>query len=382
MSAGEITPGGSGAPLLRPPRGFVSALRPAPLLFGGIAFSLSLGLAAFLGLRGEGVHDGSGPSSHSGGEPGRPAVLETLPKSYAEAYRFDADITAQPGKEDPHMSDVIPALHEPPAPLPASVNLSMIPPRPMFFNAPESTGATVGRMQSPFSSPVGAHAVGFQSAGTKEARKEAETTSGSLPLPAPTLRAGDFINAALLTAIDSDLPGTVVAQVTRNVFDHASGRVLLIPQGARLIGRYESKPGYGSRRATVAWREVVFPDGRSLSLDNMLATDTSGATGLEDQTDTHISPIMRAIAMSTALTVGGAAAQSANAKSTGSTVLNDAASGASTRASEVGQRFVDRDLNQAPTLKIRPGWPVAVIVEHDLAAPAFAHLPSEALRRP
>jgi type IV secretion system protein VirB10 len=196
-----------------------------------------------------------------------------------------------------------------------------------------------------------------------------------------TLRAGDFINAALLTAIDSEIPGTVVAQVTRNVFDHGTGRTLIIPQGARLVGKYEGRPPFGQRRAMITWREIVMPDGGALDLGSMVGTDSSGASGVEDSVDTHISPIFRAIALSTALTIGGAAAQSANSRSSGGFILNDAASGVSTKASEVGQRFVDRDLNQPPTLRIRPGWPISVIVEHDLAAPAYSVSPENELSR-
>jgi type IV secretion system protein VirB10 len=186
------------------------------------------------------------------------------------------------------------------------------------------------------------------------------------------LKAGDFINAALVTALDSDIPGTVVAQVTRNVFDHASGRVLLIPQGARLVGRYDGKPIFGQTRAMILWREIVLPNGRSIHLENLLGADAAGASGVEDAVDTHISPIMRAIALSTALTVAGAAAQSADTRSNGGAILNDTASGVSTRASEVGQRFVDRDLNQAPTLRVRQGWPIAVIVDKDIELPAYS----------
>jgi type IV secretory pathway VirB10-like protein len=180
------------------------------------------------------------------------------------------------------------------------------------------------------------------------------------------LKAGSIIPAALITALNSDLPGEIIAQVTEGVYDHATGRTLLIPQGARLVGQYDSQVAYGQNRALIVWNRIILPDGRSIDLGVMTGADLSGASGLADQVDSHISPMMRAIALSTAITVGGAVAQNSAARSSGNLVLNDAAGGVSSQASQVGQRFVDRELNRQPTIKVRPGWPLTVLVSKDL----------------
>lgn len=198
----------------------------------------------------------------------------------------------------------------------------------------------------------------------------ARATSAALtythPQSAFEVKAGAVIPAALLTALNSDLPGEVFAQVTQNVYDSATGRYVLIPQGARLIGRYDSQLAYGQGRALMVWTRIVMPDGRSVDLGGMTGADLSGASGLEDQVNTHIGPLTRAIALSTAITIGGAIAQNAGARSSNGMVLNDAASGLSAQASQVGERFVDRDLNRQPTVQVRQGWPLTVLVSKDL----------------
>lgn len=199
------------------------------------------------------------------------------------------------------------------------------------------------------------------------ARASASAARYQAPQSPFEVKAGAVISAALVTALNSDLPGEAIAQVTQNVYDTATGRCLLIPQGARLIGRYDSQLVYGQGRALMVWTRIVMPDGRSVDLGGMTGADLSGAAGLTDRVDDHIGPITRAIALSTAITVGGAVAQNAGARAGGGLVLNDAASGVSAQAAQVGQRFVDRDLNRQPTVQIRPGWPLSVIVSKDLS---------------
>ena len=185
------------------------------------------------------------------------------------------------------------------------------------------------------------------------------------------VKAGSIIPAALITALNSDLPGEIVAQVTQNVFDHATGRTILIPQGARLVGRYDSQVAYGQSRALIVWTRVIMPDGRSLNLEAMTGADLAGASGLSDRVDPHIGPLTRAIALSTAITVGGAVAENARARSSGNLVLSDATGGVSAQASQVGQRYVDKELNRQPTIKVRPGWPLVVLVSRDLVLAAY-----------
>jgi type IV secretion system protein VirB10 len=121
------------------------------------------------------------------------------------------------------------------------------------------------------------------------------------PLSPHEVLAGTVIAASLITGLNSDLPGFVTAQVTENVFDTVTGQTLLIPQGARLIGKVDSVVAYGQRRALVAWQRIVMPDGSSVLIDNLPATDTAGYTGLEDGVDFHTWQLVKGIALSTLL---------------------------------------------------------------------------------
>src|SRR5690606_11097884 len=116
--------------------------------------------------------------------------------------------------------------------------------------------------------------------------------------------AGSVIAASLVTGLNSDLPGAVVAQVTENVYDSVTGRTLLIPQGARLIGTYDSVVAFGQSRALLVWWRIVMPDGSSIHIDNLQATDTAGYAGLEDEVDFHTWRLIKAVVFSTMLGVG------------------------------------------------------------------------------
>jgi type IV secretion system protein VirB10 len=180
------------------------------------------------------------------------------------------------------------------------------------------------------------------------------------------VKAGTVIPAALITALNSDLPGEVIAQVTEPVYDHVTGRTVLIPQGSRLIGQYDSQIAYGQQRALIAWTRIIMPDGRSINIGSMSGADLSGAAGLQDRVDDHWGQLARGILLSTVFSVGAASAQDASARSSGSLVLNSAGTGVSTEAQEVGEQVTARDLNRQPTIKVRAGWPVMVLVNKDM----------------
>ena len=180
------------------------------------------------------------------------------------------------------------------------------------------------------------------------------------------VKAGTVIPAALLTAINSDLPGEIIAQVTEPVWDHVTGRTVLIPQGARLIGQYDSQIAYGQDRALIAWNRIVMPDGRSINIGSMSGADLTGAVGLQDRVDGHFGQLARGVLLSTLFSIGAASAQDASARSSGEPVLNSAATGVSTGAQQVGQQITQRDLNRQPTLKVRAGWPLRVLVGRDM----------------
>ena len=182
------------------------------------------------------------------------------------------------------------------------------------------------------------------------------------PASVNILQAGAVIPAALITGIRSDLPGQITAQVTENVHDSPTGKILLIPQGARLIGQYDSGVGFGQRRVLLVWNRIIFPNGRSIVLERQPGADSEGYAGLEDGVDYHWMELFEAAALSTLLSVGAEAGTSQNEND----LIQAIRSGASNSVSQTGQQIVQRQLNIAPTLTIRPGFPVRVVVTRDL----------------
>lgn len=176
------------------------------------------------------------------------------------------------------------------------------------------------------------------------------------------LQAGSVIAAALVTGIKSDLPGSITAQVTENVYDSPTGAHLLIPQGARLIGQYDSQVAFGQSRVLLVWNRVVMPDGTSIVLERLQGSDPQGFSGLEDEVDYHWGQLFKAAALSTLLGVGTQIG-SDDEESEIAQAIRESAQGT---ASNVGQQIVSRQLNIQPTLTIRPGFPVRVIVNRDL----------------
>ncbi|MGY3362793.1 type IV secretory pathway VirB10-like protein [Bradyrhizobium sp. GM0.4] len=176
------------------------------------------------------------------------------------------------------------------------------------------------------------------------------------------VQAGTVIPAALNTGIRSDLPGQITAQVTEAVYDSPSGRYLLIPQGAKLIGQYDSSVAFGQSRILLVWTRIIMPEGTSIVLERQPGADTGGYAGLEDEVDNHWGMLFKAAVLSTMLSVGAEAGTSQNENN----LVQAIRSGASNSISQTGQQIVQRQLNIQPTLTIRPGFPVRVIVTRDL----------------
>lgn len=175
------------------------------------------------------------------------------------------------------------------------------------------------------------------------------------------LSAGSVIAASLVTGLRSDLPGLVTAQVTERVFDSATGSIPLIPQGARLIGTYDSVVAFGQRRALVVWQRIVFPDGRSIRIENVPATDPSGYAGLEDKVDFHTWTLLKGVAISTLLGVGS------NLTFTGESDLVQAIRESTQQnVARAGDQLTSRNLQIQPTITVRPGTPVRLVVHRDL----------------
>lgn len=176
------------------------------------------------------------------------------------------------------------------------------------------------------------------------------------------ISSGSVIAASLITGLNSDLPGLVVAQVSENIYDSVTGRTLLIPQGARLIGRYESDTTYGQQRAFLAWQRIIWPDGASLILDDAPASDPSGYAGIRDRVDSHGWELIKGVALSTLLGVG-TELSIGNDESELVRAMRESAQQSGGRA---GDRLVARSLDIKPTIIIRAGTPVRVLVHKDL----------------
>ena len=180
------------------------------------------------------------------------------------------------------------------------------------------------------------------------------------------VQAGSIIPAALITGIRSDLPGTITAQVTQNVYDSVTGRHLLIPQGSRVIGEYDSQVSFGQNRVLLAWDRLILPDGRSIQLDRLPGADASGYSGLQDRVDQHWGGMLRAALISTLLGVGTEVGNGDD-----NDLVRALRQGTSESIGRTGQDLVRRQMNVQPTLTIRPGFQLRIIVTRDIViAPA------------
>jgi type IV secretion system protein VirB10 len=192
--------------------------------------------------------------------------------------------------------------------------------------------------------------------------------SGNLQMPASPYQvmAGTVITAALVTGIKSDLPGDVIATVTEPVYDTATGKHVLIPQGSRLMGKYNSQVSYGQSRVQVVWNRVILPDTSSIPLDKLVGSDAAGYAGLEDGVDWHWDRILAGAALTTLLGVGAELAAPEN-RQDGDRIVIAGRDSLQDSINQVGQEMTRRNLNMQPTLTLRPGLPVRVLVAKDIA---------------
>lgn len=181
------------------------------------------------------------------------------------------------------------------------------------------------------------------------------------PSSGSIIQAGTVIPAALITGIRSDLPGQISAQVTQNVYDSPTGRILLIPQGARLVGEYDSEVAAGQRRVLLAWDRLILPGGFSIRLDRQPGGDAAGYAGLEDRVNNHWGRMLRAVAVSSLMGIGTELAAGGEGDQ-----VRALRSGLQDSTNEAGRRVVERELSVQPILTIRPGFAFRVIVTRDL----------------
>jgi type IV secretion system protein VirB10 len=240
-----------------------------------------------------------------------------------------------------------------------------------------ATPATPASPSGPFDAvPPPAQAADPTAVQNRQDQKEAfvakagdTATRNTAALQAPaspyTVMAGTIIPAALVTGINSDLPGQVIATVTESVYDTAIGRYLLIPQGSRLIGRYDSQVAFGQRRVLLVWTRLILPDTSSIALDRLPGIDPEGYAGLEDGVDWHWGRILEGVVLSTLLGVSAEEAVGNTGDSNGSVVLA-VRNSAQDSVNQVGQEITRRNLGVQPTLTVRPGFPMRVMVNKDL----------------
>lgn len=183
------------------------------------------------------------------------------------------------------------------------------------------------------------------------------------------LNAGAVIPASLISGINSDLPGDVIAQVRENIYDSLSGNHILIPQGTRIVGEYDSNVSFGQDRVMLVWDRLEYPDGSTLLLKNMSASDLSGYAGLSDKVDNHTFKIITAVLVSSLLNV---TANEATGDSTG--ISRAFAEDAALGVNDASQQIVQKQLNVQPTINIRPGYSFNIIVKQNMLLEPYQHL--------
>ena len=341
------------------------------------------------------------PKSYAEYKPAKPKLGPPLPGDLGAAYLASTDLPSEPliekSKPKRPVRPARLASYNAPQPKQAvPVATSVTPsitnePESLFFNVGQrgGGGSTVqsanlgltgfrdplsgfGVPQAPsFNPPTNYDINGSGSDQNQQARKEAFISEedsdiyNSHGLVSPRspyqVMAGNLIPAALVTGLNSDLPGQVIGQVTENVFDTVTGNHLLIPQGSRLMGRYDSVIAFGQSRALVVWTRLILPNGDSIQLDNLPGTDAQGFAGLKDRVDNHTWQFLKGAVLSSLLSIGSELASDDSDRLT--RALQNA--GQDT-ANIAGQRIIERNLNVQPTLKVRPGWRFNVILSRDL----------------
>jgi type IV secretion system protein VirB10 len=216
--------------------------------------------------------------------------------------------------------------------------------------------------------------------GRKDFFSERQKLNGYLPggkralLSPYEVKTGTVIPGVMISGISSDLPGQIIAQVSQNVFDTATGEYLLIPQGSRLVGSYDNFVALGQERALIAWNRIIFPDGATLELLNMPGNDTAGYAGFHDQVNNHY---MRIFGNAMLLSLVGAGYQISQPQLQGQTLTNQdiIASQVGQNLNQVSGEMIRRNMQIQPTLEIRPGYKFVIMVNKDMILEPFQEAP-------
>lgn len=191
------------------------------------------------------------------------------------------------------------------------------------------------------------------------------------PISPYEIQAGTIIPGLLITGVNSDLPGQLTGQVRSNVYDSIKGQYLLIPQGAKLVGLYDSQVVYGQRRLLIVWNRIIFPNGQSLNLNGMPGVDMRGYAGFSDQVNNHYSKIFGSVLMMSVLSAGAQLSQPQNSNNTfaAPTVGQTLAQSLGTNISNTATALASKDLSIQPTLEIRPGYLFNISITKDMVFP-------------
>ena len=192
------------------------------------------------------------------------------------------------------------------------------------------------------------------------------------PTSAYELKRGSVIPATLITGINSDLPGRITAQVSQNVYDSATGHQLLIPQGAKLMGRYDSKVAFGQSRVLVVWTDIIFPNGSTLQIGGMAGTDAEGYGGFNDEVDNHYVQVFGSAILIAAVGAGiDMSVPASSAYGYRQTPSDAARNSFAETFGRVAEQTIGKNLNVQPTLEIRPGYIFNVLVDQDMVFPSI-----------
>lgn len=251
-------------------------------------------------------------------------------------------------------------------------------PTPPTLAPPEDPSWSGAAPQSPqAASPpradpeAAAHAAAIVFASARQPNTAANAAADSVHLNAQLtpprspyeIQAGNVIPAALLTALNSDAPGRVIAQVTAPVYDSVTGAHLLVPQGARLLGTYDNAVHYGDARIVLVWNRLILPNGWSIDLDAMNGADPTGAAGIADSVDNHLWRLGGAVGLSAIISVIANNSEGNDRSNSLTQSLGDAAA---QQAAQTGSQIVGRELAVKPTLRVRAGANVRVLVTRDI----------------
>jgi type IV secretion system protein TrbI len=209
----------------------------------------------------------------------------------------------------------------------------------------------------------------------KENRSDSPYLKATLlaPISPYEVKAGTILPGVLITGINSDLPGQMLAQARENVYDTASGRFLLVPMGSRFLGEYDSKISYGQERVLVVWTRIIMPNGNSISLENMPGVDLSGYAGVSGRVNNHYAKLVTGVVLGSVL---GAGAQVAvGGQGTANTPPSFGqlfTAGAAGNLNQAGQRITEKNLNLQPTIEVSPGARINIFVTKDMILKPYA----------